>query len=76
MNLFLPRKLDLPRALDEVEYRVNPGHGDYSNFLIVHIERGKFRGKTMKQLDRYDKRKLENLFMLSLTKEPMKFVYE
>lgn len=68
---------DLPHALDYVRYRTTRGTGDYTGYMVVHIDtNSRFKGEKIKNLDRRHWRKIETLFLLSNTRTRMKFTFD
>ena len=71
--IFTEPRLALPKACDSIDYKVSIGDGTNRKPTLVRInsKRSLFRGQKVSEVDNWQKRKIENLFIVSYMQEPM-----
>lgn len=71
--MFTEPRLALPKALDDIDYKVSIGDGTNLKPTLVRInsKASVFRGQQVSEVDNWQKRKIENLFIVSYMQEPM-----
>lgn len=71
--MFTEPRLALPRTLADVEYQVSIGDGTNRKPTLVRVntKRSTFNGKQVTECDNWQRRKIENLFIVSYMREPM-----
>jgi hypothetical protein len=71
--MFTEPRLALPKALDDIDYKVTIGDGTNRKPTLVRInsKHSFFKGARVSKVDNWQKRKIENLFIVSYMQEPM-----